>query len=459
MRFLMKTTIFHSFRFRLFLVMILVTILAVNLTAFLSSRAATGEFRNYLELRFGKREDRFIKILTTFYGQAQTWEGVQELVQNLGEAIDERVILTNMDGKVVGDSAQNTKIGEPLSLTGAPLPPIIIQLDRAPVGKLYIDPFHTRQSEDESAVARINRGVVTGTVLVLLAALGLAYWLSQRILRPVEELTNAAQLLKDGNLSARVKNNSKDEIGKLSQSFNEMASSLARLEQVRRNMVTDVAHELRTPLSNMRGYLEAARDGLVPPDENLIENLYEETMLLNRMVEDLQELALAESGHLRLDFQPEEMARIVLAAVDAVRPRALAGNLELEVDTPSDLPPVIADSQRVGQVLRNLLNNAINYTPPGGKIKVIVRALPREVLVAVEDNGEGIAMEHQPYIFERFFRVDASRERPIGGAGLGLAIVRQLVNLHGGRVWVESAPGMGATFWFSLPIVPADEHK
>jgi signal transduction histidine kinase len=267
----------------------------------------------------------------------------------------------------------------------------------------------------------------------------------------VEQLTEAAQRMEKGDLTVRVPVESDDEIGQLAHAFNSMAGGLAQQEQLRRNMVGDVAHELRTPLTNLRGYLEAARDGLLPADAAFVDNLYEETMLLQRLVADLQDLAQAEAGQLALERRPAALDGIVEQAVAALRPQADLRAVTLGAELPPDLPLVNVDPERIGQVLRNLLSNAVVHTPPGGQVTVLARAGEGEVTVSVRDTGEGIPPEHLLYVFDRFYRADKSRARQTGGAGLGLAIVKQLVVAHGGTIRVASEPGQGSTFTFTLP--------
>jgi len=223
-------------------------------------------------------------------------------------------------------------------------------------------------------------------------------------------------------------------------------------------MVTDIAHELRTPLTNIRGYLEALRDGVARPEPELLGSLHDEALLLNRLIDDLRDLALAEAGQLRLEMRPIALREIVEQTLSVLRPALDEKQLTLDVELALDLPKLAADPERVGQVLRNLITNAIIHTPADGWI--LLRATTptndqrptmsdRElealsfVVVTICDNGGGIAPEHLPNVFERFYRADRSRARATGGAGLGLAIVKQLVEAHGGRVWAESAPGEG----------------
>jgi signal transduction histidine kinase len=213
-----------------------------------------------------------------------------------------------------------------------------------------------------------------------------------------------------------------------------------------------VAHELRTPLTNIRGYLEALRDGVVEPERTVIDSLHEEAMLLSHLVDDLQELSLAEAGGLTLERQPVVLADVVDRAIGAVRPRAEAEGIALRVDLSEDLPLVDVDPRRIGQVLRNLLDNGLTHTGPGGEIVVNAHAENEWVEVSVRDTGAGIAVEDLPYVFERFYRADRSRSRATGGAGLGLAIAKQLVEAHGGRIEVESEIGRGTRFTFTLPV-------
>ncbi|MGB1285434.1 MAG: sensor histidine kinase, partial [Aggregatilineales bacterium] len=301
-------------------------------------------------------------------------------------------------------------------------------------------------------VETVNWSLMLAAGLAGLAAVFMTVTLSRQILIPVADLTLAAKDLKAGNLNQRVDIIGSGEIADLAKAFNAMADTLRQNEEVRRNMVSDIAHELRTPLTNIRGYLEALQDGFIQPDKETVNLLHEEAMLLNRLIQDLQELALAESGQLRFVKQAVNLDEVMEQTVSMLRPGASSKAIQLNSEVPDELPPVYADEKRVAQIMRNLINNAISYTPADGAVYVSAITGETEIEVTISDTGEGIAREHLPYLFERFYRVDPSRSRITGGAGLGLAIVKQLVEGQGGNILVESEVGRGTSFIFTLPI-------
>jgi len=443
--------LFHSLRFRVLVALILVIVVAVGVVAFLASRVTIGEFQRYVERGGMIRHQRFEVFLAGYYMQNRNWSGVQPLVEQMGQITGERVVLTDGEGQVVADSAEKL-VGQTVARDWTE--PVASILDRGvPVGAVYVNPLGPADDpQREAFLAGINRALLLAAGAAGLAAVLLTLGLSRRILRPVEALTAAARRMERGDLSQRVEVQSEDEIGELAQAFNAMANGLTRLEDLRRNMVSDVAHDLRTPLSNIRGYLEALQDGVVEPKREVVDSLHEEAMLLTRLVDDLQELALAEAGQLRLKCQSVAPADLVNKATDAARAQAAAKGIALQADLPEDLPLVNVDPQRIGQVLGNLLSNALTHTPSGGQVIVTAKARESEVELSISDTGEGIPPEHLPYIFERFYRADKSRSRATGGTGLGLAIARQLVEAHGGRIEVESEVGRGTQFTFTLPV-------
>jgi signal transduction histidine kinase len=319
----------------------------------------------------------------------------------------------------------------------------------APIGP----PVVALDNREEVFVMATTRSLLVGVLVGGLAAVVLALAFARGILRPIGALTAAARQMERGDLTQRVTVHSRDEIGQLAHAFNAMADALARTEQLRRTMVADVAHELRTPLTNLRGYLEALRDGVAEPRRETIDSLYEEALLLTQLVDDLQDLTLSDAGRLSLRPEPFEAAALLQASASAQYPRAQAQGVELVVDPTPELPLVYADPQRIGQVVRNLLTNALTYTAPGGTIRLSATACGEMVRIDVRDTGCGIAPEHVPNVFERFYRADPSRARSTGGAGIGLALVKQFVDAHGGTIGVVSAPGQGTCFSFTIPTL------
>jgi signal transduction histidine kinase len=281
-----------------------------------------------------------------------------------------------------------------------------------------------------------------------LVALVLVFGLARGILRPIGALTDAARRMKRGDLAVRVDAGGGDEIAELARAFNSMAAQLAENERLRRQLIGDVAHELRSPVTNLRCLLEGVQDGLERADAATIATLYDETMFLQRLISDLQELTLAEAGSLPLHIAPTDVSDVIGRAVSSMA--AAPGSPTVVVEAPRELI-VLADPDRLEQVLRNLLANARQHTPAGGRVAVRAARIDDEVKIEVSDTGSGIAAEHLPYVFDRFYRADASRTRTTGGAGLGLAIVRQLVTAHGGTVSAASdGQGHGATFRIML---------
>jgi signal transduction histidine kinase len=281
-----------------------------------------------------------------------------------------------------------------------------------------------------------------------IVALALMYGLARRILRPIGALTDAARRMEGGDLAVRVGARGNDEIGELAHAFNAMAGRLAENERLRRQMVGDVAHELRTPVTNLRCILEGVQDGLEQTDRRTIDTLYDETMFLQRLIADLQDLTLAEAGTLPLQIGVVDVCEVIGRAVAAAS--SVPGGPAVIVEVPSGLD-VQADRDRLEQVVRNLLTNARQHTPADGRINIRASRLEGHVKVEVADTGAGIAAEHLPHVFDRFYRADPSRSRRTGGAGLGLTIVSQLVVAQGGTVsGASDGPGRGATFRITL---------
>jgi two-component system sensor histidine kinase BaeS len=292
---------------------------------------------------------------------------------------------------------------------------------------------------------------VAGVAVLALAGTAL---LSRRVLRPIGSLTEAAGRLGRGDLSSRVAVVGSDEVAELGRSFNRMADSLQRGEERQRRLVADVAHELRTPLANLRGYLEALKDGVIAPDPELFASLHEEAVLQQRIVNDLQDLALAEAGTLAYHRTTIDMAEVLETTRAAHHAVAESAGVRLVVATPGPAQ-VYADPDRLRQVLGNLVTNALRATSAGGSVTLSSAVDRTAVVVRVADTGTGIAPASLPHVFDRFWRADSARGRRTGGSGLGLSIARQIVTDHGGTIAVASQLGVGTTFTITLPALRA----
>lgn len=394
-------------------------------------------------------------LVTRSYTERRGWEGIQQAIEGVSSLYGWRVLVMDQDRNVRADSDLGFgQYGQLALLDGRTFP---ILSRGITVGSVLVTSQEAPEEPPEPSVSvlttALNRsllwtGLAAGAAGILLISL-----LSRRMLAPVRELSSAARLLGQGDTSQRVSPKGGDEVAELGRAFNSMASDLERAEQQRKMLMADIAHELRTPLSNVQGYLEAIKDGLLEPDGRTIDTVHEQVLQLGRLVEDLRLLALAEAGDLPLHRQPGSLVDVLQRTMDGVKPRADAMGVQLFLEAPDDLPPVEMDSMRIAQVVGNLLENAISYTPQGGKVTVTVALSASNLaMVSVSDTGIGIPDEDLPSIFDRFYRVDPSRTRATGAAGLGLTIAKGLVEAHGGAIYAESTPGEGSRFTFELPL-------
>ncbi|MBO0514733.1 sensor histidine kinase [Streptomyces beijiangensis] len=307
--------------------------------------------------------------------------------------------------------------------------------------------------QDESPSGLAAAPTVAVAAGVALAAVIGGLLLSRAVLRPVRAMTLAAKELGEGDLGRRVPVSGRDEIAQLGGAFNRMAASIQAGEERQRRLTGDIAHELRTPLANLRGYLEALRDGVVEPTPELLDSLHEEALLQQRIVDDLQDLALAEAGVLTYHSADVELRELLEAGRTAHRAQAEAAGVSLELEAPIPVR-VLADPDRLRQVFGNLVGNALRATSPGGAVTLALVRRGELATVEVRDTGTGIPAEDLPHLFDRFWRADAARGRATGGSGLGLSIARQIVADHRGTVDVRSALGVGTVFTVTLPAAP-----
>lgn len=305
---------------------------------------------------------------------------------------------------------------------------------------------HARQMYDES----VTNVVIAASVVAVVASVGLAVALARMLTRPLREIGSAARRIADGDYAARVPRGGPEELASLADSFNQMAASLERQEEMRRDFIANAAHELRTPLTNLQGYLEALRDGVITADRATYESLHEEADRLVRLSRALDALAEGDAGTDAPASVELDLATAIRSALDLAAPSFERAGLRVDATGVPPTLPARADPDRLAQVLANLLSNAARYTPGGGVVTVRAERRPADILVSVANTGEAIPPEDLERVFERFYRVEKSRDRARGGAGIGLAIVKQLVESSGGRVGAESDAGQ-TRFWFSLP--------
>ncbi len=442
----------HSLLFRLLISFALVIVVTMGAIFFFTYQATRSEISQFEERTANMQAGRIEFELSHYYQLQRDWEGIQPLVEQWGNLYGWQIILTDSTGTVVADSEEEL-LGEQYQpdSPGKILPP-------PPGGKETIGTLYINRGEPEVDIASLQliynslgRFFLWGGLVAVAIALLLTFFLSRRVLAPVKALTSAAERVGRGDFSQRVKTKDKGELGELARAFNSMSDDLERAEKLRQNMVADIAHELRTPLSNVQGYLEAIRDGLIKPNKETLRSLSEEVTLLSRLVDDLQELSLAEAGELKLNYRAEDIAKLIKQSVAAMQAQATAKGVPISIDLPA-LPTVNIDSRRISQVLRNLLENAVAHTAKGGSITVAAQQKDNWVEISVTDSGEGIPAKDLPNIFERLYRVDKSRTRATGGSGLGLTIAKRLVEAHGGSISAKSEPGKGSCFSFTIPV-------
>jgi len=290
-------------------------------------------------------------------------------------------------------------------------------------------------------------------------ALVLARWLARGMTQPLRDMAAAARMMESGDYSRRVNTASRDEVGQLAQAFNRMATELESLERLRRDLVANVSHELKTPISALRAHMENLLDGVERPDRETLQVMLAQSDRLARLVDQLLDLSRLESGEVPLEREEVALPPLVTQVLSEIEVSRAGRGVAVESKLPPDLPPAYVDRERIHQVLYNLLDNAVRFTPTGGKVTVEATRRNGTLEVRVADTGTGIAAEHLPRLFERFYRVDPARSREDGGTGIGLAIARSVVEAHGGRIWAQSEEGIGSVFAFEVPALPPADAR
>jgi len=449
------------------LAFLIVILVAVGTVALLSGWATEVEFRRYAS--YGGRWGQQAAELAAYYIEYNSWEGVQDTLhplqgQGMGQqgrgkgggggssTVDFR--LADPEGEIVGDTAATPggTVSQAELITGIP-----IKVEDRVVGYLLpsrrpdVQTPIALDAEQAQFLERVRTTLWIAALAATTVALIIGGLLFRSIVAPLRRLTIASQEIAEGDLSVRAPVQGRDEVAQLANAFNQMAGSLARAEEARRNQTADVAHELRTPLTVLQGAIEAMLDGVYPTDQENLLAILTQARTLARLVEDLRLLALADAGQLQLHTAPLDLEIFLPEIVKVHHLQAQERAVSIALEMSPTLPLVEADRDRLAQVIGNLLSNALRYVPKGGNIIMRAVGQEQEVIVSVADDGPGVPPEDLPYLFERFWRGDQARRRATGGSGLGLAIARSLVEAHGGRIWAESVEGAGSTFIFTLP--------
>ena len=442
---------------KLTLAFLVVGLLGVALVALLAGQTTQRLFRQF---NFDQYRAGLVERLRTYYSEHQGWVGIADAMPQIEGFPSDRpaparppgiLTLADRNGTVVA-AGMGYRLGErvpehDLARSNA------IEVDGHTVGWMLAARERFADSPAEAAlVGRINTALALGAVGAVLLSLVVGVVLARALSRPIQELTAATRAVAEGNLSQKVEVRSHDELGQLAVSFNLMSERLARVQNLRRQMTADIAHELRTPLSLVLGHADAIEEGTLPPTPETMAVIRDEALRLERLIDDLLTLSHADAGELRFNPRRARPSLLLEEAARAFQPQASQKDIRLTVEPADDVGEAWLDPDRMGQVLRNLLSNALRHTPAHGEIRLSAARSGESVEMRVSDTGPGIAPEDLPHVFERLYRADRSRTRESGGSGLGLAIARSIVASHGGTIAAESRPGQGTTIVIRLPL-------
>ncbi len=456
----------RSLFFKLTLAILLVALLTAALVALVIRFSGPARLN---ELLIDQQVSRIEEYLGAYYRLNGSWDGLPQTWRSMDAPFNRdpgmgpQGEMRPMRGRIsqFGFADQNGVVIVPMEGSGpagspAPAPLLnrgrVVLLDGVKIGTILLPANLSELSaEEQRYLQQTNDALLLAVFAALLLSTVLGYWLARTLTRPLRALTSAAEGIARGELEQRVETGARDEIGDLAAAFNTMSSEVARVNQQRRQMTADIAHDLRTPLTVIGGYIESMRDGVLKPTPERLNLIYAEIERLQKMVNDLRMLAQADSGELSLHLERLDPRELLTRAHSLFQHTAARSGVTLEVETAEPLPFARLDENRMMQVLDNLISNALRYTPAGGTITLAAAGADSQLRLSVRDTGSGIDPADLPYIFDRFRRADKSRHADHGESGLGLAIVRTLVELQGGRVWAESTPGAGTVFTIEFP--------
>jgi len=446
----------RSITVKLLLAFLVISLFSVVLIVLSARWMTEREFRSYL---FDQNRNNIISTLADYYSANGSWDGVENALlvpegppfprgieggKRFFTLVDNsnHVVLAG-PGDHIGDLLPQSDIenGIPIEVNGEIVGSMVTRQPTIPV-----NPAET------AFLDRVKQIYFLSAVGVIALALLLAFLLSRTLTRPIRELTAATRAVSTGDLAQEVPVRSRDELGELAASFNQMNAKLAQSLNLRRQMTADIAHELRTPISVILGHAEAVHDGVLTPSLETFEIVRDEASRLEQLVEDLRTLSRADADELPIERQAIAPAKLLEDVCATHNHRAKQKNISLKAQAASDLPEITVDPGRMMQVLSNLLDNAVRYTPEGGQVLLAAQVVEDKLEIRVQDSGPGVAENELDRIFDRFYRSDPSRQRDESGSGLGLAIARAIVEKHNGRIWAESKPGEGTTIVIHLPL-------
>ena len=443
-----------SLQAKILLAFAVVIALTAGFGSYFSGVFVDQAFEDYVVRRITMQEQGMLRLISRYVSDTGNYEAVKEILQNTSPPPS--WLLVNPEGEVVyapDPDIVGARIAEQERGTG-----VSLSIDSEHLWTMIpVTISRPTGVQERMFTSTVTRSLWIAAAVSAAVALVLGMALLRGITRPLKRLAVATRRIAEGKFSERVEEAGSDAIGRLAESFNDMAASLERATDSQKQLIADISHELRSPITALRSSLEAMRDGLVEPDEQHIAALHNRVLLTSRLVDDLQQLALADAGRLSMNTQAVDLRVLVNLAVEMLGVQLEDAGIALETRLTGVLPAVKGDRHRIEQVLLNLLSNAVRHTPEGGTISIRTHLDDQEAVVSICDTGPGVAEQERQHVFERFYRADAARDRETGGTGLGLAIAKAIIEAHAGRIWVENRPQGGACFRFSLPIMTDSE--